>query len=117
MSVFTRAEALVPGAYAISIAAPEGGILAARSGISLAGVRPLEAIDRFVDTILVAGGGEEAIRQAATDDDLVRWVSERSRHTRRIGSIRSEEHTSELQSLMRNSYAVFCLKKKNKKNK
>src|SRR3546814_10113676 len=27
--------------------------------------------------------------------------------------MRSEEHTSELQSLMRNSYAVFCLKKKN----
>src|SRR3546814_4981581 len=33
----------------------------------------------------------------------------------RIAAIlRSEEHTSELQSLMRNSYAVFCLKKKNK---
>src|SRR3546814_8467883 len=30
---------------------------------------------------------------------------------------RSEEHTSELQSLMRISYAVFCLKKKNKKKK
>src|SRR3546814_8579885 len=30
---------------------------------------------------------------------------------------RSEEHTSELQSLMRISYAVFCMKKKNKKNK
>src|SRR3546814_5249914 len=30
------------------------------------------------------------------------------------GSLRSEEHTSELQSLMRISYAVFCLKKKNK---
>src|SRR3546814_1897916 len=30
---------------------------------------------------------------------------------------RSEEHTSELQSLMRISYAVFCLKKKKKKNK
>src|SRR3546814_7975831 len=29
---------------------------------------------------------------------------------------RSEEHTSELQSLMRISYAVFCLKKKNKVN-
>src|SRR3546814_10797527 len=28
------------------------------------------------------------------------------------GEVRSEEHTSELQSLMRNSYAVFCLKKK-----
>src|SRR3546814_2082381 len=30
--------------------------------------------------------------------------------------VRSEEHTSELQSLMRISYAVFCLKKKNKIN-
>src|SRR3546814_10345777 len=29
---------------------------------------------------------------------------------------RSEEHTSELQSLMRISYAVFCLKKKNEQN-
>src|SRR3546814_1490450 len=33
------------------------------------------------------------------------------------GRPRSEEHTSELQSLMRISYAVFCLKKKNKKVK
>src|SRR3546814_4462779 len=29
-----------------------------------------------------------------------------------VDALRSEEHTSELQSLMRNSYAVFCLKKK-----
>src|SRR3546814_9168953 len=38
--------------------------------------------------------------------------------TRRAATVspsRSEEHTSELQSLMRISYAVFCLKKKNKK--
>src|SRR3546814_3883038 len=35
------------------------------------------------------------------------------RHPRRVGGqCRSEEHTSELQSLMRISYAVFCLKKK-----
>src|SRR3546814_4690193 len=34
---------------------------------------------------------------------------------RRFGA-RSEEHTSELQSLMRISYAVFCLKKKNKQH-
>src|SRR3546814_8727681 len=32
-------------------------------------------------------------------------------------AFRSEEHTSELQSLMRISYAVFCLKKKNNKKK
>src|SRR3546814_2497388 len=34
------------------------------------------------------------------------------RHGLKIGTIRSEEHTSELQSLMRISYAVFCLKQK-----
>src|SRR3546814_8310110 len=32
------------------------------------------------------------------------------------GAARSEEHTSELQSLMRISYAVFCLKKKSRTN-
>src|SRR3546814_7132312 len=36
------------------------------------------------------------------------------RHNFSIHNIRSEEHTSELQSLMRISYAVFCLKTKNK---
>src|SRR3546814_9746892 len=38
------------------------------------------------------------------------------RHRMRVAMGRSEEHTSELQSLMRISYAVFCLKKKNKKH-
>src|SRR3546814_5227015 len=36
--------------------------------------------------------------------------------TRGAAPTRSEEHTSELQSLMRISYAVFCLKKKKKRN-
>src|SRR3546814_2687837 len=36
--------------------------------------------------------------------------------TRRLVDVRSEEHTSELQSLMRISYAVFCLKKKKTNN-
>src|SRR3546814_5215436 len=44
---------------------------------------------------------------AGLDDDERAAVHER----------RSEEHTSELQSLMRTSYAVFCLKKKKKHNK
>src|SRR3546814_3760822 len=37
--------------------------------------------------------------------------------TKRAGDGRSEEQTSELQSLMRISYAVFCLKKKKEKKK
>src|SRR3546814_18682210 len=39
----------------------------------------------------------------------------RSQHRTGASGRRSEEHTSELQSLMRISYAVFCLKKKKKK--
>src|SRR3546814_3286223 len=43
-------------------------------------------------------------------------LTEVVRHRREASVLRSEEHTSELQSLMRNSYAVFCLKKKNISN-
>src|SRR3546814_18086106 len=44
-----------------------------------------------------------------------RFSLPQSRHRRMPRYRRSEEHTSELQSLMRISYAVFCLKKKKKK--
>src|SRR3546814_3988577 len=43
-------------------------------------------------------------------------IAPRNEGTIAVADARSEEHTSELQSLMRISYAVFCLKKK-KKNK
>src|SRR3546814_8109683 len=49
------------------------------------------------------------------DDDLARGGIKCLDYDRFI--LRSEEHTSELQSLMRISYAVFCLKKKKKKQK
>src|SRR3546814_2295737 len=51
------------------------------------------------------------VRTGVRDDAIA--VGEEARGAKRG---RSEEHTSELQSLMRISYAVFCLKKK-KKNK
>src|SRR3546814_5017237 len=44
-----------------------------------------------------------------------RIIGTASGENERVAIQRSEEHTSELQSLMRISYAVFCLKKKNKK--
>src|SRR3546814_3964993 len=58
------------------------------------------------------------LRIARVARELLRQLIEPSRGFR-IGfrqsqGIRSEEHTSELQSLMRISYAVFCLKKKKK---
>src|SRR3546814_1833282 len=59
-------------------------------------------------------------RERGRGDDGVEGGAREPRHRdhragrRRAG--RSEEHTSELQSLMRISYAVFCLKKKNNKH-
>src|SRR3546814_5292168 len=65
--------------------------------------------------------GEAAIDQAAHEVDRHRRAHMAFEQTQRIGNTRrggevrrSEEHTSELQSLMRISYAVFCLKKKKK---
>src|SRR3546814_3548633 len=51
------------------------------------------------------------LRQHAFDQGRVAELAQRA--GQRVGH-RSEEHTSELQSLMRISYAVFCLKKKKK---
>src|SRR3546814_1698096 len=48
---------------------------------------------------------------------LVGLDPDNSNADRRAIVVRSEEHTSELQSLMRISYAVFCLKKKTKHTK
>src|SRR3546814_5319332 len=65
----------------------------------------------------MAPGGEEAafVMLAARDRDAQaierRAGGGRSAHRTGVAA-RSEEHTSELQSLMRISYAVFCLKKK-----
>src|SRR3546814_6287534 len=53
--------------------------------------------------------------QIAMSDDLAALLA-RCRDAVVSPYVRSEEHTSELQSLMRISYAVFCLKKKNRKH-
>src|SRR3546814_8123254 len=45
---------------------------------------------------------------------LIEFESRKLQQADRLLELRSEEHTSELQSLMRISYAVFCLKKKKK---
>src|SRR3546814_957973 len=66
-------------------------------------------------------GVDRAVDDRVRDVNALRPQFARHRlreHTQRaLGARkRSEEHTSELQSLMRISYAVFCLKKKNKEN-
>src|SRR3546814_1192785 len=59
------------------------------------------------------GGDRRPARAADVFEGRVEAVGLDQRGGRDLAARRSEEHTSELQSLMRTSYAVFCLKKKN----
>src|SRR3546814_3791050 len=58
-------------------------------------------------------GAPILVREAIEDRVVTRRPDER--RERAGGGVRSEEHTSELQSLMPHSYAVFCLEKKKSK--
>src|SRR3546814_996530 len=76
----------------------------------------IAAVDRLGPTLRARAAEAEGQRQlpAETIRDLFDAGVLRFFIPRRF---RSEEHTSELQSLMRISYAVFCLKKKKKNTK
>src|SRR3546814_7319831 len=83
-----RFAALPPGSYSVAVNSPAGN--AAQDNVQIAA----SATANY--TFVVGTSGSEIVV---------------------TGANRSEEHTSELQSLMRISYAVFCLKKKKKHNK
>src|SRR3546814_5883494 len=57
---------------------------------------------------------ESRVDTGSPEGHIPRRVTKGGSHRCAPSYCRSEEHTSELQSLMRISYAVFCLKKKNK---
>src|SRR3546814_3453196 len=87
----------------------------------------LSAVDRGFESLKIKVGKDigvdiervRAIYAAVEGRALLRldanqgWTAKQAVYAMQA---RSEEHTSELQSLMRISYAVFCLKKKNTKN-
>src|SRR3546814_2416938 len=83
----------------------------------LAAVAPAQMLKpHFMDFVTKSDVGPKKpaieVRNAADHHRIA--ALERRRHER---SARSEEHTSELQSLMRISYAVFCLKKQTKQKR
>src|SRR3546814_5793936 len=91
----------------------------------LADQRALERADgrqNLQSETALRGGGVHRIPERPESDpapieilDRLQQVQHRARQAIQLRDhqhVRSEEHTSELQSLMRNSYAVFCLTKK-----
>src|SRR3546814_10545245 len=115
-----------------------GGVVRERSGSVLPGVAPSNVYPTADGAEVVVAGNADAVfarlcqamgqPELATDerfathgargdnmtelDELVGAWTSALPCEKLLAVLRSEEHTSELQSLMRKSYAVFCLKKK-----
>src|SRR3546814_8550196 len=91
------------GVWPPSAILPAGGLLAL-TAVLLFGPKLLALLWALADPArrIGFGGGVRMVRGVIADIALSILMA----------PIRSEEHTSELQSLMRISYAVFCLKKK-----
>src|SRR3546814_10506748 len=107
----TQAEAVARASVGRTVGLESGGDAAAKNPRSSA-TGPAQFVDEtWLEMLrkhrpdLAALPRPEALG-LRTDPDLSKAMAERS-----------EEHTSELQSLMRISYAVFCLKKKTRKKK
>src|SRR3546814_9177341 len=118
----------------LNIEGLEATIAISLNGRNFPGVRRIEMLSRFhgvgvslvalafasaaaaqevrpggVDTQL-SGDGDASSAVGGGVEDIVVTAQRRNENLQKVP--RSEEHTSELQSLMRISYAVFCLKKK-----
>lgn len=75
-----------PQGYEVVLASPNGGTIVCNSGLSLTGAVALADLPDELDTVLVAGGNEDALRGDAGRPVLA-WLGERAQKTRRIGSV------------------------------
>src|SRR3546814_8231280 len=80
--------------------------------VTAEGIESRQTMAKLAGTQCDYAQGYYVSRPMSADDTVV-WLADNvSKSARAPQNTRSEEHTSELQSLMRISYAVFCLKKK-----
>src|SRR3546814_7557704 len=106
----TRTDPLVP--YATLSRSPAVHVHPVGVEIEVAHDLHRHGSERLVDLPEVdVGGGHPCLGQAALSGG-----AGGRQHDHRLRSPKTEEHTSELQSLMRTSYAVFCLKNKKHDN-
>ncbi|MGU7772743.1 GlxA family transcriptional regulator [Burkholderia sp. MR1-5-21] len=90
MEVFAVANRYLPEhaiPYRTILASRLGDDIVTHAGLRLAGPIALAALPADLDTIIVTGGSEQALREAASDAGVLPWLHERTAHTRRIASI------------------------------
>lgn len=86
-SVFAKATELISGSYRVTLATPAGGEIQTNAGFSLAGTQALEQVAIPIDTLIMAGGDELALREAIIDQGVGNWVARVAPSTRRVASV------------------------------
>src|SRR3546814_4374897 len=112
----TRTDTLVP--YTTLVRSGDHGFVGAQQRLQLGHRHRRAGHGRHLAAVadrVEQGAGAAALADVEGPRRLVQLGVQPDRALEHLLQVRSEEHTSELQSLMRISYAVFCLK--NKKNK
>jgi transcriptional regulator GlxA family with amidase domain len=86
-SVFARVNFREPDAYEIVFASALGGTVRSQCGLTFGDTLPIASIRKPVDTILVAGGSEAALRKAVFGQGVASWLAAAAPFARRIGSV------------------------------
>lgn len=86
-SAISKAAERVPGAYHLTIASPAGGDVRTNSGMTIAATTSLRAIAGPIDTLIVAGGDEPALRAAITMQGVGAWIARTALAARRVASV------------------------------
>lgn len=90
MEVFALANRYAKTAappYRVTLASPTGGALHTNAGLQLAGSTALADLPPQLDTLVIAGGSEVALRAAIADAALMGQLSARATQTRRMASV------------------------------
>ena len=73
--------------YRVMLGTPDGEPLITNAGFAMGPATALAEMPDDIDTIVVAGGSEAAMRAAISDTDLVPWIQDRASRTRRVASV------------------------------
>jgi len=76
-----------PFRYELSIASPLGGTITAESGLKICDTIALSALPADIDTIVISGGSEDALRALASGTPLLAWLEANKQKVRRIASV------------------------------